>query len=277
MSSTLFDLIRGSLEIIIKGMDKPMKYTAKFFRDGMPEWKRKKDPILSRIFYRRVSFGTAAIAANLGISANTVSYFSAIVAVCACMCFLHISHVLHIIGAFLINIWLILDCTDGNLARSVKSQPFGEFADGISSYILVGLMCTMMGVAVYFEGGAIVSAGSPWIILVGALASSSDSLMRLIYQKYKNTERDMADKEIVKIEDDVRTDHSQIGSFRVRVEAELGIGGLLPIAILLAAIFQVLDIIVIYCFLYYGASCFLASVIYIRKAIKHTKVYEMRE
>lgn len=245
-----------------------MKYTAKYFKNGMPEWKRKKDPILSRIFYRRVAFGTAAIAANVGISANTVSYFSAIVGVAACLCFLPISHVAHIIGAILINFWLILDCTDGNLARSVKSQPFGEFADGISSYILVGLMCSMMGVAVYFEGGLFVQEGSPWIILIGALASSSDSLMRLIYQKYKNTERDMADRGIIKVENDVRTDHSQVGSFRVRVEAELGIGGLLPIAILFAAIFQTLDVIVLYCFMYYGASCLLAAMIYIRKAIK---------
>ena len=254
-----------------------MKYTAKFFKDGMPEWKRKKDPILSRLFYRRVAFSAAAFAANIGISANTVSYFSAVVGVVACLCFLPPSHITHILGAILINLWLILDCTDGNLARSVKAQPFGEFADGISSYILVGLMCTMMGVATYFEGGILIPAGRPWIILIGALASSSDSLMRLIYQKYKNTERDMADKGIVKIENDVRMDHSQVGSFRVRVEAELGIGGLLPIAILLAAIFKSLDIIVIYCFLYYGVSCLLASLIYIRKAIEHTKTYEARE
>ena len=244
-----------------------MKYTAKYFKNGMPEWKRKKDPILSRIFYRRVAFGTAAIAANVGISANAVSYFSAIVGVVACLCFLPISHVAHIIGAILINFWLILDCTDGNLARSVKSQPFGEFADGISSYILVGLMCSMMGVAVYFEGGLFVPEGSPWIILIGALASSSDSLMRLIYQKYKNTEHEMADRGIIQIENDVRTDHRQVGSFRVRVEAELGIGGLLPIAILFASIFRALDLIVLYCFLYYGVSCMVATLMYIRKAI----------
>lgn len=253
-----------------------MRYTAKFFKEGMPEWKRKKDPILSRLFYRRVAFGVAAFAANIGIFANTVSYFSAIVGVAACLCFLPTNHVAHILGAVLINFWLILDCTDGNLARSVKAQPFGEFADGISSYILVGLMSTMMGVAVYFEGGILVPTGCPWIILIGAIASSSDSLMRLIYQKYKNTEREMADKGIVKIENDVRMDHSQVGNFRVRVEAELGIGGLLPIAILLATIFKALDIIVVYCFLYYGASCLLASLLYVRRAMKHAKEYEMR-
>lgn len=248
-----------------------MKYTYSYFKNGMPDWKRKKDPILSRIFYRKVAFGLAAICANLGFSANSVSYFSAVIGIIASLCFLSPYHCFHIVGAILINIWLILDCTDGNLARSVKSQPFGEFADGISSYILVGLLCTMMGVAVFFEGGVFIDAGCPWIILIGALASSSDSLMRLIYQKYKNTERDMADKGIIKLEKDERTDHSKVGSFRVRVEAEFGIGGILPSVILLASVFRALDLVVLYCFFYYGSSCILASLLYIKKANNTTK------
>ena len=103
--------------------------------------------------------------------------------------------------------------------------------------------------------------------MIGALASSSDSLMRLIYQKYKYTEIDMADKGIVKIEKDVRTDHNQVGSLRVRIEAELGVGGILPLAILIATVFKALDIVVVYCFLYYGLSFVLATLIYVKKAI----------
>ena len=251
-----------------------MKYTAGFFRDNMPEWKRMKDPILSRLFYRRAAFFFASVAANLGISANDVSYFSGVLGVAACACFLPHSQIWHILGAVLVNIWLILDCTDGCLARSVKGQPFGEFADGISSYILVGLLCTAMGFAVYFEGGILFSAGSPWIILLGALASSSDSLMRLVYQKYKNTERDLADQGILHVEHDDRTDHSKVGSLRVRIESGLGIGGILPLMILIASIFRALDLVVIYCFLYYGASFVLSLLIYVRKAIRAAKSIE---
>ena len=145
-----------------------MHYTAKFFKDNMPEWKRKKDPILSRIFYRRVAFWLAARCANLEISANTISYFSAIIGIIACACFRPASWICHVIGAVLINFWLVLDCTDGNLARSVKSQPFGEFADGISSYILVGLMCSAIGITVFREGGVLFKAGNIWMVYVGA-------------------------------------------------------------------------------------------------------------
>lgn len=57
-------------------------------------------------------------------------------------------------------------------------------------------MCTAMGFYIYNYGGLLVRAGNKWIMLVGALSSSFDTMMRLIYQKYKATERDMADKGI---------------------------------------------------------------------------------
>lgn len=248
-----------------------MKYSPKYFFDNIPEWKRQKDPILSRFFYRPLSFVTASVCANAGISANSVSYFSAVVAIAACVLFMIPSFGCRLAGAVLVNIWLLLDCTDGNLARSVKKQAFGEFADGISSYILVGFLCTAMGMAVYHNGGILVEHGTVWIVLAGTLASSSDTMMRLIYQKYKATERELADAGVIQIEKDIRTDHSQVSSFRVRVEAELGIGGILPALILAATILNALDLIVIYCLLYYGASCVVASLLYIRKAVKAAK------
>ena len=248
-----------------------MRYTAKYFKDNMPDWKKKKDPPLSRIFYRKVAFHWASIAANRGIDANTVSYFSMYIGIIACLLFL-LNKPAAIVGAILINVWLILDCTDGNLARSVKSQPFGEFADGISSYVVVGLMCTTMGFFVFQHGGVLFLKGNPWVLLLGAIASSSDTLMRLIYQKYKNTERDMVEKGGGEIEYDSRTDHSKVNSLRVRIESDLGLGGYLPIMVLLATIFNALDIVVLYCFIYYGGSCVVSSAITIKKAKKAEKV-----
>lgn len=107
-----------------------------------------------------------------------------------------------ICGAVLFSVWSWLDCVDGNLARSVRKQPFGEFADSMSSYILVGLMGSAMGIAAYNFGGTLLKPGNAWIILLGALASSADSLMRLIYQKYKNTEKELSEKGVLEIEND---------------------------------------------------------------------------
>lgn len=244
-----------------------MKYTFSQMKNSMPAWKRKKDPVLTKVFYRPVSFALACICANHGISANTISYLSAIVAIVGSALFIPQDYMCHIIGALLFNVWIIMDCIDGNLARCVRKQPFGEFADSMSSYILVGTMGAPMGIAAYYDGGLVIPAGSIWLILLGAIASSSDSLMRLIYQKYKNIERKMADMGVVEVGYDLRNDTNQVGSFRVRVENELGIGGILPFAILVGTIFRALDIVVIFCALYYGASFVVSVLMFSRKAI----------
>lgn len=243
------------------------KYSIKYFYEGLPAWKRKKDPLLTKMFYRPLSFVFSSILANMGVSANTVSYMSVVVAVIGSCLFMTPSYVMHIVGAVLFNIWLIMDCIDGNLARCVRKQPFGEFADSMSSYILVGTMGAPMGIAVYYDGGFLLPTGTFWLIFLGAIASSSDSLMRLIYQKYKNTERKMADMGVLEVGYDLRTDNSQVGSFRIRVENELGIGGILPFAILMGAIFRAIDIVVVFCACYYGVSFVISVIMLSRKAI----------
>lgn len=249
-----------------------MKYTPKFFYDNLPEWKRKKDPILSRILYRPLSFVTASLFSSIGISANMVSYFSAIVAIIASLLFLLKFYAANLAGAILINVWLLLDCTDGNMARSVKSQMFGEFADSISGYTLVALMCTCMGVCVYNNGGLLIHSGCVWIIVIGAFASSADTLMRLIYQKFKAEYNKYVKQGMLPELADKRTDPSHVRSLRVRIEHELGLGGVLPPAILLATIFHAMDLVVFYCFCYYCGSCFVMTLMHIRAAVKAAKL-----
>lgn len=256
---------------------KKNKYTPKYFKESLPEWKRVKDPPTSRIFYRPLSFYTASILTNLGINANAISYFSIIIALASCTLIIIPNHICNIIGAVLVSVWLLSDCTDGNIARAVKKQPFGDFADSSSSYILVAFLCTSLGMAAYFNGGVLIEKECIWIVLLGALASSADTLMRLIYQKYKSSERELADKKVIKIEKDQRTDTSQSNSLLVRIEADFGVGGILPILTLLGVIFNAIDLVVIYCFVYYFFSGILMVLKYIIKAIKKTKEIESKK
>lgn len=249
-----------------------MKYTPKFFYDHLPDWKRKKDPILSRIVYRPLSFVTASLFSSIGISANMVSYFSAVVAIFACLLFLPKSYAANLTGAILVNVWLLLDCTDGNIARCVKKQMFGELADSTSSYTLVALMGTCMGVCVYNNGGLLVRSECVWIVVIGAFASSADTLMRLIYHKFKEEYNEYVQQGVLPELVEKRKDPSQVRSLRVIIEQGLGLGGILPPAILLATIFHALDLVVLYCFCYYGGSCLVIALTYIRKAVKAAKL-----
>lgn len=250
-----------------------MKYSADYFRDSIPEWKRKKDSIIGRILYREISFYISSFFANIGVSANAVSYMSMLVGIVGCALFLFHDYALSVIGAALINVWALLDDADGNMARSVKKEPFGEFADGISSYVLVAMMCTSFSIYTYFCGGVFLPPGIIWIVYIGAVASNSDTLMRLIYQKYKSNERELVDQGVLAIENDYRIDHSKAGSFRARIEAEFGLSETMTVVLLICTIFRALDILVVYYFLYYFFACLLTSIIYVRKAINIAKIH----
>ncbi len=255
---------------------KNKKYTVKFFKENLPEWKRKKDSLVLKLFFRPLSFITSSIAANLNITANTVSYFSILLAIGACILFIIPNYVCNIFGAILVNLWILSDCTDGNLARAVKTQPFGDFADSASSYILIAFLCSAIGFNVYFNGGMIVEKECIWFVLLGVLASSGDTLMRLIYQKYKASERSLVDQGILEQENDKRTDESQTTSLLVRIEMEFGSAGLLPVLVLFGTIFNMLDLVVIYCFLYYFLAAVIMIAKYLIKSIKRTKEVESR-
>lgn len=239
-----------------------MKYTAKYFRDNLPEWKRKKHPILSRMFYRPLSFFCSDFFSYIGWTANMVSYLSAVVAIIACACFVLGAP---IVGAVLITVWLLLDFTDGNIARSVKKERYGDFADSMSSYICVGLMFCCMGFSAYNTGGVIFAPGNPYVILMGALAGSSDSLMRLLYQKFLNST--VAQGVVVNRSEDPEQ-QGGINGIRMRMDSYVSLGGFLPLAVLLASIFNGLDVVVVLWLAYYGLTLVASALHLVRKTLK---------
>ena len=92
---------------------KEFKYTARYFKEDLPEWKRLKDPFTTRIFYRPLSFVMASIATRIGLSANTVSYISIFISIFACI-FIAIPNniTLNIIGAILVLLGVIFNFVD---------------------------------------------------------------------------------------------------------------------------------------------------------------------
>ena len=101
-------------------------YTAKYFRESIPEWKFKKDPLIAQWFYRPLSFYISAFCANRGISANAVSYFSMLFAIGACVCYFVDNHIVHICGAIIVNLWLI-QMVQLFQVRSFKSRQQSTF------------------------------------------------------------------------------------------------------------------------------------------------------
>ena len=249
------------------------KYTIMYFKENFPEWKRKKDSFILKYFIRPLSFVGASYCAKWNIKANTVSYVSGIVALVACALFLPYNYVAHVVGAALFTVWILMDCIDGNLARSVKKQPFGPFSDAISSYMLVGFMGACIAFAAYSEGGYLFKAGNPWIILMGAFASSSDTMMRLIYHKYEQSHQELIKAGVMPEEVDAHTDINNVSNWKIRIEHELGVDGIIPLFVLICTIFRMLDIAVLYFFCYYGGAFLFSYTTYVKKAIKYANIY----
>lgn len=242
------------------------KYTYKYFRDNLPDWKKKKDSILVRFFFRPISFWTASVAANLRIGANTISFISMFIAIIASILYLIGYAWTYIIGAVLILIWMILDCTDGNLARCVKKEPYGEFADGASSYVLVNFLFAALGVAAYRSNGMILDKGVWVLLFLGVFTGSSDSLSRLLYQKFENNGL----RDNLKVKDkngSLQSEPSRIIKIHDRIEKEIGLNGLFLPFILLCSIIRWFDIFVIFYSCFYIISLFGTMLILCKRAI----------
>ncbi len=164
-----------------------MKYTMKNITASYTPEKRKDTSWWARIFSRPLSFIVTYPLINLGVSANAISVASIFVAVVACI-LLMMGHPTSVIGVFVFLFWDVLDCVDGNIARVKKTSSLkGEYMDAISGYTAPAFIYLAVGVAAYREPG-IMSGIGIWIIVIGAVASLSDLLSRIIYQKFLVTQ-----------------------------------------------------------------------------------------
>nr|WP_300323990.1 CDP-alcohol phosphatidyltransferase family protein [uncultured Anaerostipes sp.] len=246
-----------------------MKYTPKFFYDTMPEWKRKKDPLIARIIHRPISFVFSSLFVEVGLTPNQVSFLSLIIAFFAVVFFASTDVTMLLIGYLLLNMWSITDSADGNMARSLGGKPYGDFIDATSSYFLYGMMFLPLSYSVYKSGGVVMGAGVSEIMILGALAGSLDTMTRLFFQKMKNNAYEIRmtemQKDIETKEDITDRSQSRVGKIQAKIDGEVACGGTVQLVLLLVCILvHALDLYVMTYFLY-SFLTFVASVVYLIK------------
>lgn len=246
-----------------------MKYSPKFFKDTMPEWKRKKDPIIARLIHRPLSFVFSSIFAELDLTPNQVSFISLIIAFFSVILFFSTNTIVLIFAYILLNLWSITDSADGNMARSLGGKPYGDFIDAISSYFLYGMMFLPLGYSVFKTGGLFAEAGIPEIVVFGGLTGTFDTMTRLFFQKMKNNAYEIRMEEIEKgikqKEDITNRSQSKIGKIQAKLDGEFTCGGTVHLVFLLICILvKSLDCFIGIYFLY-STLTFLASIIYLIK------------
>ena len=157
-------------------------YSMKEIIASLPPEKVKEDSIWLRYILRPISFPVAWLALRMRLSPCAVSYISAFLCVCGGVLFSWPAQGrLAGAGAILFNVFAVLDCVDGNMARvSGKAGPWGGWADAVMGFIAYTTVFFATGIYVYWI--------TQWwpVLLVSGLTSSANLLTRVAYQIYKN-------------------------------------------------------------------------------------------
>jgi len=226
-------------------------YSMKDITSSLPVEKIKEDGLWTRFVLRPLSFPVAWAALRMGLSPMTVSYFSAVVSIAGGILFAWPDYILAAIGAALFNIFSVLDCVDGNMARtSGKAGPWGGWADAVMGFIAYTSVFFASGLYLYWKTGC-------WqVLLVSGLTSSANLLTRTAYQIYKN---------IVGI-----SAHGSV-SFERKLAENAGITGFLMPLLLAFHLCNFLPgmwFIIWFNAAFYGGGCAITIIKLARKAVK---------
>lgn len=239
-----------------------MKYSPKFFKETMPEWKKKKDTFISRYIHRPISFYFSSIFVEIGMTANQVSFVALLIAIITDFLFVSTSTTIRVLAFLLLNLWAICDCADGNIARSLGGA-YGDFIDATSSYFLFGFMFAPLSYSVFMTGGLILPPNEPLIILIGALTGSFDTMTRLFFQKMKNNAYEMSKGKSISegvIFKENKIDWRYIQS---KIDGEFCCGGTVNISLIVVSIIIKSWDVFIFIYFLYNILTFIVSSAYI--------------
>jgi len=256
-----------------------MKYSLREIYESMPKNKSRVSSFWVKLVARRLSYLFTYILVNMGCSANFVSALSGVVVFIGCV-LLSIDHTICIaIGVVLINLWIVLDCCDGNIARVTKKSSYmGEFVDAVSGYVICAFNFLAIGIAAYNRSSLLLGEHNVWLIVIGAVGCITNLFARLIYQKYTNscfvTECKVKGSATYTPENYSHYDPNAkkgITYYRLRIDRQLGISGLFMPLLIVSAVFNLYDVMVCAYTLYHVITLLAVFVLYGKKSVDFDK------
>lgn len=214
-----------------------MKYSPLKFAKDFPNEKRKKDTLLCLVLLRPISFLFSSLFVLFGIGANLTSIISLLFSIGSCV-FLIIdsfipNNIFIILSFSFFFVWAILDCVDGNIARSIKKEKYGDFYDAIAGYVYPGLYLLSYGYNAATKYDLLFKDDHSWIILVSSIAGVLMITFLLANKKFIENSNDSL---VVKKRSSLMQTALKIGK---RFWSEISFGGFMPLFCLLAYIFRV--------------------------------------
>lgn len=211
-----------------------------------------KNELMGFYIVRPLSFYPTAICMNIGLTANQTTWISLVVLVAGCFLLAVGNYWTAFTGAALLNIWLVLDFVDGNIARYEKAcSLYGEFIDALGAF-LAHLSFFAAGVGFYVSRNSLLFSTFEWpmerysavILILGSIASLAAIWIRLVYQKFKNTfpASNFEKHDVLSVRDT-----ASIPAMLLNLGHNLvNLSGLLLPVFFLAAAFRLLDVFLIF-------------------------------
>jgi len=115
-------------------------------------WKREYEKYLpiSRFLFRPLGFLLTWLAVRLGLTSEAVSWISGAVGLAGCFCLISGDAELLSTGIGLLLLFNLLDCVDGSIARTMKTEnPYGRFLDSLCGGIIDLIFWGIIGVAAF--------------------------------------------------------------------------------------------------------------------------------
>jgi hypothetical protein len=180
-------------------------------------WKREYERYLplSRFVFRPMGFLLTWLAIRIGLTSEVVSWLSGLIGLIAYLCLLSSHEQLLSVGIGLLCFFNLLDCVDGSIARTMKTEnPYGRFLDSLMGWIDMGFWA-LIGVMAYrhtqllywpdpFGKGVIVwlvigGLTSYFFILAGYIEGLFDGYLRADWDKLVNKQKsDILKNEVTK-------------------------------------------------------------------------------
>lgn len=115
-------------------------------------WKQDYEKYLpiSRFVFRPIGFLLTWIAIRVGLTSEAVSWLSGVVGIAGCLCLVSKWSALLPVGIGLLLFFNLLDCVDGSIARTMKTEnSYGSFLDSICGAIVDLSFWAVVGVMAY--------------------------------------------------------------------------------------------------------------------------------
>jgi phosphatidylglycerophosphate synthase len=134
-----------------------------------------------RLYMRRVSYFATWVFARLGWSPNAVTLAFIACGIAAGVVVAFGGLATAIAGAFLIQLYLLFDCSDGELARwSGRTSATGVYLDGIGHYLGEAALLTGLGIRAqghFTLAGGFVTAGLAAALLSALVKAETDNVI----------------------------------------------------------------------------------------------------